>query len=269
MPTCATGLPGLAPFRLWQNWLRRRLLNSVWDNLALPQVIEKIPKKNYFSSQSPSLALSLFFDEYHEFLEKNDLYCLLMLDEYEEFGNLSRELLLQLRDTLQHMPRFIFIFSGISHINELPNPYWSEVFINVRTLKISFLQHDDGYKLLTAPVPELVYQSPKIIERILDLTGGQPFLLQAIAAELVNEVNLSNKFTISNKDLDLAVRKVFGSWQNYFDGYIWRKECSTDVHKRIVMQIGRDNKIDKLNFKIISCEFLSSRRLDLSLAFLP
>ena len=56
MPTCATGLPGLAPFRLWQNWLRRRLLNSVWDNLALPQVIEKIPSLvvRCFPCQSPN-----------------------------------------------------------------------------------------------------------------------------------------------------------------------------------------------------------------------
>ena len=50
MPTCATGLPGLAPFRLWQNWLRRRLLNSVWDNLALPQVIEKIQREDILLS---------------------------------------------------------------------------------------------------------------------------------------------------------------------------------------------------------------------------
>jgi hypothetical protein len=210
---------------------------------------KKYSDYNYFSNKSPSLVLSVFFDEYHEFLEKNDLYCLLMLDEYEEFGNLSRELLLQLRDTLQHMPRFIFIFSGVSHMNELPSPFWSEIFINVRTLKITFLQHDDGYKLLTEPAPELAYQSSKVIEKILDITGGQPFLLQAIAAELVNEVNLSNKLAISNKELEIAVRRVFGSWQNYFDGYIWKKECSTDIHKKIVSQIARDKKVRRTAFQ--------------------
>ena len=59
MPTCMTGLPGLAPFRLWQNWLRRRLLNSVWDNLALPQVIEKIRKENNMMTTDIGIRITL------------------------------------------------------------------------------------------------------------------------------------------------------------------------------------------------------------------
>jgi len=195
------------------------------------------------SGNKPSLVLSIFFDDYHEFLEKNDLYCLLMLDEYEEFGGLSRELLLQLRDTMQHMPRFIFIFSGVSHINELPNPFWSEVFINVRNLKISFLDRNDGYKLLTEPAPELIYESPKLIDRILDLTGGQPFLLQAIATEIVNNLNLSNKMTVTKEDIEFAIQKVFKTWENYFQDYIWTKECSTDTHKQIISKVANAKRI--------------------------
>ena len=224
-----------------------KIIQTTKENLAITTFFQEYPKYSNYDSYStkPSLTLSLFFDQYNSFLEKNDLYCLLMLDEYEEFGGLSRQLLLQLRDTLQHMPRLIFIFSGISHVDELPNPYWSEVFINVRTLKISFLQRSDGYKLLTEPVPELIYENPKIIERILDITGCQPFLLQAIAAELVNRLNLSSKLAVSNKDLDLAVVKVFSSWKNYFDGYIWKKECSTDVHRNIMQKILREKKVSK------------------------
>jgi hypothetical protein len=205
-----------------------------------------------FFEKSPSKALSIFFDNYHEFLEKNDLYCLIMLDEYEEFGGLSRGLLMQLRDTMQHKPRLIFIFSGLSHIKDLPNPYWAEVFVNVRTLKISFLQNVDGYKLLTEPAPELIYETDELIEKILDLTGCQPFLLQAIAAELVSNLNLSSKLAISNQDLDLAIKEVFKSWQNYFEGYIWQKECTSDTHKLIVKRIAEEKKVNVSQFDFCS-----------------
>jgi len=197
-----------------------------------------------FFKSSPAKELSIFFDEYHEFLEKNDLYCLIMLDEYEEFGNLSRDLLMQLRDTMQHKPRLIFIFSGVSHMKDLPNPYWSEVFVNVRTLKISFINRSDGYKLLTEPVPELIYKTDDIPEMILGLTGCQPFLLQAIAAELVSNLNLSSNLDVSNQDLDLAIKEVFKSWQNYFEGYIWQKECYSDIHKSIVKRVAKDKRIN-------------------------
>ena len=91
----------------------------------------------------------------------------------------------------------------------------------------------------------MIYENPEIIERILDITGCQPFLLQAIAAELVNRLNLSSKLAISNKDLDLAIVKVFSSWKNYFDGYIWKKECSTDMHRNIMLKILREKRVSK------------------------
>lgn len=229
--------------------IAQKIIKATKESLFITdEFMQKYSGQSYYND-SPSLALSIFFDEYHELLEQNDLYCLLMLDEYEEFGNLSRELLLQLRDTLQHLHRFIFIFSGISHTNELPSPFWSEVFINVRNLKISFLERSDGYKLLTEPAPELLYENPRLINKILDVTACQPFLLQAIAAELLNDLTLSNKTAVSNDDLNLAIRRIFSIWQNYFQGYIWTKECSTDIHKEIVTKVAREKvvRVSKLN----------------------
>jgi hypothetical protein len=209
---------------------------------------QRIIRERAFFEDNPAKALSIFFDDYHEFLEKNNLYCLIMLDEYEEFGNLSRDLLMQLRNTMQHKPRIIFIFSGLSHMKDLANPYWAEVFVNVRTLKISFLQHPDGYKLLTEPAPELIYETDELIERILDLTGCQPFLLQAIAAELVSIFQLSSKVAVSNRDLDLAIEEIFRTWQNYFEGYVWQKECNSDIHKVIIKQVAKTKKVNISKF---------------------
>jgi len=138
--------------------------------------------KNTFV-QNPVLTLSEFFEECHKLLKAHNKYCLIAIDEYEEIDqhitinpgnyneqNITKELLLELRDTLQHKPHFVFLFAGSHFLRDLAKINWSEIFINVKTLHISFLQKPDGYKLLTNPVPDMKYQSQDLIEEILNLT---------------------------------------------------------------------------------------------------
>ncbi len=202
-------------------------------------------KKDTFL-QNPVLTLSEFFEECQNLLYSHRLYCLLAIDEYEEIDahinispghhhqrNITRELLLELRDILQHRPRFMFLFAGTHYLRDLSTVNWSEIFINVKTLHISFLEREDGYKLLTQPVPGLKYESREFIERILDLTGCQPFLLQAIASELVNILNFKNQRTVTREVLDEAIDKVLVEYNTYFD-YIWDTECSDIKHRRLL-----------------------------------
>ncbi len=159
-------------------------------------------------------------------------------DEVEK--GISRALLVQLRDTMQHKPRFIFILAGGHYLHELSVINWAEIFINAVTLKVSFLERNAGRVLLTTPVPNLNYQSESLIETILDLTGCQPYLLQAVASELIHALNRNNEKMATKAFVDEAVESVLSKSNNYF-AYIWEKECHTEKHQDLLRLTASQN----------------------------
>lgn len=198
---------------------------------------------------NPILTLSEFFEKCNELLASQGKYCLLSIDEYEEIDlcintnpgnhhekNITRELLIELRDTLQHRPRFMFLFAGTHFLKELSTVNWSEIFINVKTLQISFLKREDGYRLLTEPVPELEYENANLIQQILDMTGCQPLLIQAVASELIYTLNSNDTKTATRTLLDKATDSVLSKLGTYFD-YIWETECVSSKHQDLLKLI--------------------------------
>ena len=63
----------------------------------------------------------------------------------------------------------------------MPTANRSDYFINVQTLYLSFLTRDEARELIEHPTPEfaLGYESG-VVDQVLDLTHGQPYLVQAI-----------------------------------------------------------------------------------------
>ena len=125
---------------------------------------------------------------------------------------------------------------------------WAEIFINVKTLHVSFLTRDDGRDLLTKPVPRLRYASESLVAQILDLTGCQPYLLQSIADQMISHLNSQRTTTVTNSILETSIDSVLSQAGAYF-GYLWRTECSTEKHRSLVSRIVRSNsplRIDDL-----------------------
>lgn len=209
--------------------------------------------------ENPVLMLSEFFDECEALLEAHNMYCLLAIDEYEEIDsyintspgihhekNITKELLVELRDTLQHKPRLMFLFAGTHFLRDLSKVDWTSIFINVKTLHISFLDRRDSELLLTQPVPELRYESDDLIERILYLTGGQPYLLQAVASELINTLNFKGKRIVTEDILSNAIDEVSVKYNIFFD-YIWDIECSGTKHRELLKKVtGKEDGLSEI-----------------------
>ncbi len=201
-------------------------------------------KQDFVSN--PILTLSDFFHKLNSVLAEAQKTCLISIDEYEEIDNhidtkqqfgqgksISRELLLELRDTLQHKSQFVFLFAGIHFLNDLSKVNWSEIFINVKTIHISFLDRKEGRKLLTKPVPKMTYENEEIISKILDATGCQPLLLQAIASEIVNILNSLDTYTVTDSIFNDALEAILKNYNTYFD-YIWDIDCQDSQHQDLL-----------------------------------
>ena len=203
-------------------------------------------------ASSPLLTLARFFEQCEDLLLGRSLHCLVAIDEYEEIdshigistgedsNSITRDLLLELRDTMQHRPHFVFLFAGTHFLRDLSAVDWTSIFINVKTLHVSFLDRRDSRALLTRPVPEMVYSDDSLIEKILGLTGCQPFLLQATASELVNCLNTSATRVVTARILQLAIDQVLVKQNTYFD-HIWDIECNGPERKEVLARVIRRN----------------------------
>ncbi len=94
-----------------------------------------------------------------------------------------------------------------------------------RQLHLSFLARDAARELIEHPVPEFALgYAEGVVERILELTHCQPYLLQAVGSELVNYINSQKRKVATPSDLDVAVERVLVSADAYFENN-WR-DCS-------------------------------------------
>jgi hypothetical protein len=219
-------------------------------------------------------------DELTEFLQiiQNDLrtsnqHLLLCFDEYER---LTEKILAgkfaglpdAFRHWVQHLPRTICLFAGSHALNEIGAIDWTDYFINVRTVHISFLDFDSALRLVTEPIARFDLQYEPNIEtakKLVRRLGCQPFLLQATMSELVNHLNTFHRKTASQADIDIAIEKLFDSQSTYFD-HIWKTETSErekEVLQAIIKQQPAPQASDPAVRSLIRKEFLRKEEKEL------
>lgn len=123
----------------------------------------------------------------------------------------------QLRHLVQNRQGLVSLFSGSHRFEELKTVNWAHYLIDTKTLELSFLKPEEAREYMERPVPEFnMRYKPGVVDRILELTHRQPYLLQAIGSELVNQLNTSNRMTATMDDLIIAVEKTLAPAQAYF-----------------------------------------------------
>jgi hypothetical protein len=108
---------------------------------------------------------------------------------------------------------------------------WSSYFVNVQTLRVSFLHADEARRLITHPIPGFpgteVY-GDGVVDRILTETGSHPFLVQAVCSALIDYLNSKKRDRAQLQDVATAIDMTFTNWSNYFRD-LWIR---TDQHQR-------------------------------------
>ncbi|MBV9228010.1 MAG: ATP-binding protein [Chloroflexi bacterium] len=160
-----------------------------------------------------------------ELLEQKDRILLLMFDEFEKLedarrkGYIDLELLLGwLRSVSQGYLHIALLFCGAKTVNDL-GALWTEHFVNVEIVKVSFLPPADARRLIDRPVSarsgEHIFAAA-IAEEILHVTHCHPFLIQALCGTLVDLLNDNHCEQATLADVATAVDDMFDSWCTYF-----------------------------------------------------
>jgi hypothetical protein len=178
-------------------------------------------------------------------------WILLCLDEYErleemlEEGRIDRRVFHFLRHLIQHHPRLTVLLSG-SHTLEDLSPMWSDYLINVRVLKIGNLKEDEARELIVQPIENFPLEyEPAAVERIIAVTGCQPYLVQATCRELVNMLNEQNRKRATLADAERALDSVLTTYDSYFQE-LWRGRDTDDTQRALLRALATGRTLSAL-----------------------
>ena len=212
------------------NWFYYALAQSVTrqvgkrHGLAFPS-----PEIILFSAE-PALALADWLDGVEAVLENRTV--LLILDQFEwlgeavAMGRWDRRVMGTLYHLMQHRPWLTLLLAGAGTLDGF-GPRWHDFFIGVRPMRVGYLDERAARRLITNPIPDWPLDvPPAAVDRIIELTGCQPYLLQLACYELVNWFNTSSRRGAPNPrrvelgDVEQAAGAALRSGASYFAG-LW------------------------------------------------
>jgi uncharacterized protein len=169
-------------------------------------------------------------------LEREGRNLLLLFDEFEKLedagqgGYLDLILLLDwFRSVIQFHPHVALLFSGVHTFGEMDantGINWAGFFVNVQTLRVSFLKEQETRKLIIRPVenyPGDEIFAEDIVDEIIRVTGCHPFLVQAICSELIDNLNTEKRVRAELKDVVTAVGQVLENWWDTYFRDLWER----------------------------------------------
>jgi len=166
--------------------------------------IKKITK-GFDTEPNPYSVFSNFLDKVAHVLKEK--YLLVMFDEYEilekkiKSSHLSPDIIQYMRNLLQNLERFSFIFTGSKKLEELEDIHWSFLF-NVATYwRISYLRQKDASDLMSIPVGDKIRYDKKAVNKLLRLTACHPYLLQLFLQNLVDHINKVEKYRVKVEEI--------------------------------------------------------------------
>ncbi len=202
-----------------------------WGEGAKTDLVE--PKPEDFS-QDPYIAFDRFLKRLDRVRDGHRF--IITVDEFEyieqqiEDGRIDPFLIGSWRGTFQTYPWFIMAFAGLHNLEEMRRDYWNPLYGSVTAVRVSFLSDAEATKLITQPTDDFPLDYDLgAVEKIIQLTHGQPYLVQLICDNLVkrftSEIREGSKsdrrFTIENVDAVINSREFYeGNGSAYFDG-VW------------------------------------------------
>lgn len=257
--------------RIGKTWLIKKLRFSVLPDTYIPVVIDmqlsasikniasllwvimkdikRAAEKNNLSVKILNLdqlqtdPVLLFMQWLDELEQQYEYTWLLLFDEYEKFqylfdkGSLDIEEIFGLfRHFIQHRNKLQLVFIGSSPMTNYPA--WLSYFVNVQSLRVSYLSASEVEKFLQTTnriylngQQHLLEYSVEARQYIHHLVQGHPMWLQAICHQIIEVKNnqvASQRTQINKNDVEAAINKVFERQSNNFSNYYTYERTSDE-----------------------------------------
>ena len=192
------------------------------------------------------------FDRYFNEVIKNLSGGLIIaIDEFEKIeylikaGKISPDFMGFLRGLVQTSPKVAFAFAGLHTLEEMSADYFQPFFASVINIRVGFLSRGATGEILANPAIEdfLLDYTPEALDKIYDLTYGQPYLVNLIGYHLVRLYNdfvfeqgrnRDHIFTVEDVETVVNKPKFFTQGRNYFNG-VWGQSGENHDHTQQII----------------------------------
>ncbi|MCB8966754.1 MAG: hypothetical protein H6660_07640 [Ardenticatenaceae bacterium] len=172
---------------------------------------------------------------------------ILALDEFEALeqavaaGKIGVEIYQFLRTKSQE-PWLTLVFGGLHTLDEMSRDYQQPFYGSYANIRVSYLTHDDAWRLITNPAPDFTLNyDHDAVERIIAETGGQPYLVQQVCRDALDNLNhdlfdlgRQRPVRLTLADVEAALNAdFFQRGMVYFDG-VWAQ--ASDVAQQVLLR---------------------------------
>lgn len=111
---------------------------------------------------------------------------LLMFDEYEELDSFlpDQGSVARLQGLFEDEPKLLGLYAGPKPLNEVMNRNLLTLLDNCEYLPITFLEKEDGERLIREPAAGVLEFSDAAVSKIQELCGGHPFYIQLLCQSI-------------------------------------------------------------------------------------
>lgn len=192
------------------------------------------PQEESFTTRNPYNTLNRFLKQLDGL--RGEGRFIITLDEFElleekiEQQRLEPNLLDYWRGLIHTYPWWIMAFAGLHNLEEMRRDYWHPLYSSVKAIPVSFLSPKAALRLITQPSPDFdIDYDPEAIERIINLTNGQAYLIQHICHALVTRFNRQTfeegregkrRFTLEDVETVINAPEFYRDGNAYFHG-VW------------------------------------------------
>lgn len=209
---------------------------ALYDSLSVHQQEELgEPDEERFTNRNPYTTFDRFLKRLDRVRARQRF--IITVDEFELIeqmiieGKLESRLLDFWRGLIQTYDWYIMAFAGLHTLQEMTQDYWHPLFGSVKAIPVSFLSPEAAWRLIVQPTPDFALDfDPQAVKRIIDLTSGQPYLIQLIGHGLVARFNRQifeeglarePRFTRADVEAIINTPEFYRDGNAYFTG-IWR-----------------------------------------------
>jgi hypothetical protein len=232
------------------------------DDLVRKKIITAAQKKEYTDAIRANglIDFGVFFDDILLEVGQANKTLVLIIDEYPliheavELGKVDSSFITNLRGYMQNNSReFKMIYSGASSLKYLKSQYSSNIMGVGKSLEVSFLDEDDVKKLIQKPLNGQMLFDDSAFQYFMEITNGQPFLVQVCLSYLVDKLNKEKKSSMVFKEALEEGLSYFleqaphlqDDWNNrvYSNNLKWEEsdEKIAKVYKKLIVTAVTDN----------------------------
>lgn len=153
----------------------------------------------------------------------------LALDEFDKIEEAIQKNKMEeaVFDVLRHLVNhhshwLVLLFAGVRTLEEMGRQ-WHSYFINVRPLRVSYLEREAAEALIRLPEKKgAIRYDRSAVEAILEATRAQPYLVQAVCFDLIQHLNSSSRRLrgpfgrVTRQDAEQAIEQALRSANPYF-----------------------------------------------------